>query len=116
MNLSFETRLHDVTTTIDQARAMIAGMDFREFSDDRLRRLAAERAIEIVVDALRDVPEPLKATAPHLKWERMFEVREFLWDHYYAVDARMVWDFVQDHFPMIREFSEHLARDRTVEH
>jgi uncharacterized protein with HEPN domain len=116
MDKPLEARLHDLIETIDQTQTMMAGVDFQTFAADRLRRLAAERAIEIVADASRHVPEELKATAPHVHWEQMVEIREFLWDYYYAVDAELVWDVIRNDFPPLREFAQHVTPDFSIGH
>lgn len=114
MDKPVEARLNDLIEVIDQTQIMMTDIDFETFAADRLRQRAAERAIEIVAETSRKLPAELKAAAPHLDWQRMITIREFLWDYYYAVDAQLIWDVVHDDLPPFREFACQFLPDSGV--
>jgi uncharacterized protein with HEPN domain len=63
---SVEDRLQDVLDSIQEIEAMLAGMSFEQFSADNIRRMAAERYLEITCEAARHLPDDVKQRAPEL--------------------------------------------------
>lgn len=61
-------RLRDLVENIDAIASFTAGMDFAGFIDDRKTVYAVVRALEIISEASRRLPEDLKCRHPHIDW------------------------------------------------
>jgi uncharacterized protein with HEPN domain len=61
-------RLSDIIENIDAIRAFTAGLDFAAFRADRKTVYAVVRALEIISEASRRLPEPLCARHPEVDW------------------------------------------------
>ena len=60
--------LYDIRDHAIYAAEFVAGMDFGTFEQDRKTFFAATRALEIVSEAARRLPEELRARHPDLPW------------------------------------------------
>jgi uncharacterized protein with HEPN domain len=60
--------IHDILETIDRVQGKIAGKTFAEFASDWELRFIVQRAIGIISEATRRLPEELKATKPEIEW------------------------------------------------
>ncbi|WP_346659734.1 HepT-like ribonuclease domain-containing protein [Bradyrhizobium sp. 200] len=60
---SVEDRLRDVLEAILDIEAMLADMSLEQFSADNVRRMAAERYLEIACEAARHLPNDVKQRA-----------------------------------------------------
>jgi uncharacterized protein with HEPN domain len=60
--------IHDIVETIDRVQGKIAGTSFEEFSADWELRFIVQRAIEIISEGTRRLPDELKAMRPEIPW------------------------------------------------
>ncbi len=56
-----EDYLQDIVDAAAKARSFVAGMDFQQFADDDKTSFAVIRALEIIGEATKRVPEPEKS-------------------------------------------------------
>ncbi len=80
---STRDRLLDVLDAIDKARTAVGS------------RFATERAIEIISEASRHIPDDLKATAPDIPWRDVADIGNFLRHVYERTDPKIVWTVVK---------------------
>lgn len=87
---------------IDHARKaldFVGAMDFAAFSADEKTRFAAIRALEVVGEAARGIPEDIRSLAPAIPWARIVGMRNFLAHDYMGVNPRVVYDTVRQFLP-----------------
>jgi len=60
----YALRVHDMLDSIREIRAALKGSDFESFRTSWVLRRAVERGIEIISEASRSVPPPVKALRP----------------------------------------------------
>src|SRR5471030_1341232 len=60
--------LHEIIAAIDGIQVAVAGKTFADFQKDWLLRHGAQRAIEIISEASRHVPDHLKTMHPSIRW------------------------------------------------
>jgi uncharacterized protein with HEPN domain len=66
MTRKIEPILQEIISAIDGIQAAVAGKTFSDFQNDWLLRHGAQRAIEIISEASRQVPSQLKAMHPNI--------------------------------------------------
>lgn len=64
-------RIHDMLDNIEYARAATRELSFQDYLDRRIIQLATERAIGIISEASRHIPDDLKALAPEIPWPKI---------------------------------------------
>ena len=92
---STRDRLLDVLDAIDKAQTAVGDRSQEAFSEDWLHQFAAERAIEIISEASRHIPDDLKATAPDIPWRDVADIGNFLRHVYEGTDPEIVWTVVK---------------------
>ncbi|HXV21719.1 MAG TPA: DUF86 domain-containing protein [Desulfuromonadales bacterium] len=70
-----------------------------EFLADETLQRAFVRSLEIIGEAVKNLPDDLKARYPDLDWRRMAGTRDRLIHGYFSVDFELVWDIVQTKIP-----------------
>ena len=85
-------RLNDILRCIDLPDQMVANKSIDQLASDPILNLAIERAIEIISEAARHIPESVRAEFPEVPWRSIFSVGNVLWHEYDRLDIEVVWD------------------------
>jgi uncharacterized protein with HEPN domain len=85
----------------DRAREFVAGMSYEQFAADTRTVYATVRALEIVGEAARLIPEDVRAMEPAIPWRAMAGMRDRMIHRYEEVDLTVVWDAVQQELPAL---------------
>jgi uncharacterized protein with HEPN domain len=89
------TVIGEMLEAIAAAREGCAGQTVETFAAARLPRLAVERAIEIISEAARHLPEDVLARHPLIPWAKVRAVGNVLRHEYYRVAPPIIWNVVQ---------------------
>ncbi len=60
------------------------------------------RRIEIMGEAVKNLPDDVRAQHPEIPWRKMAGMRDILLHQYFGVDLEAVWDAVQVDLPELR--------------
>lgn len=91
--------LNDMRDSAAKARAFVVGMDFAGFAGDDKTVYAVVRALEIVGEAAKRIPDDIRSQAPSLPWRSMSGMRDKLVHDYVSVDVEIVWRTVAEDLP-----------------
>lgn len=97
--------LRHILDAIQQIEAYTADMAVETFLEGRLTLDAVVRNIEIVGEASRNITEhdpEFAAEHPEVPWDAMYTMRNRLSHGYFSVDARVVWQTVQQDLPELK--------------
>jgi len=95
-------RLHDAASACAELQEIMGDRTKETFLDDRLRKLAVWKLIEVVGEALRqaDATEPaVTARIPDLR--EIIDTRNRITHGYDSVDFGLLWDIVRDEIPSL---------------
>ncbi|MEO0947353.1 MAG: DUF86 domain-containing protein [Cyanobacteria bacterium J06641_5] len=84
--------LQDILTAIDLATTFIAGLEFTEFDRDPKTLFATARAIEIIGEAAKNIPQSLRDRYSAIPWREMAGMRDKVSHQYFRVNHRILWN------------------------
>jgi uncharacterized protein with HEPN domain len=84
-------RLRDIIDNIDAIEAFTAQLDFPAFRMGRKTVYAVVRALEIVSEASRRLPDELIGRHPEIDWEAIAAAGNVHRHEYEAVDEALIW-------------------------
>ena len=87
--------LEDIAENIEAARGFTMDMSLEEFLSDRRTLYATIRALEIISEASRNIPEDLKQRYPEVPWRDVADAGNVYRHAYPAVDPERVWNTVE---------------------
>ena len=99
--------LYHIRDNIVRARMFVADYDFERFRADLRTFYAATRALEIISEASRRLPEEIRARNPHIPWRAIRDAGNFYRHQYDNVLESFVWRTIYDSFPALLAVVEH---------
>jgi len=94
--------IHDILETVERVQIKTAGVTFAEFEADWELRFIVQRAIEIISEATRRLPDELTAMRPEIQWRSVANIGNVLRHEYHTVSDKIVWDVVQADLPLLK--------------
>jgi len=96
-------RLADIRDNIDAALAFVEGQSLEQFVADQKTVYAVVRALEIISEASRHVPDAIKQRFPETQWRAIADSGNVFRHVYESVSLRIVWQTVQGDLLPLRE-------------
>ena len=107
----FTLFLQDMIDACDECPTFVEDMTFEEFDRDRKTKLAVEREIEIIGEAVNNLPEHIQQSAPEVPWHRIIGMRNRLAHAFFSVNHEIVWTAVQGELSPLRQSVERLLNE-----
>lgn len=102
MQLESRKYLYDIQEGAGLASQFTAGKGFEEYQRDPMLRLAVERALSIIGEALAQLARVDPALAERISdYRNIIAFRNILIHAYAQVDDRIVWDIVESKLPVL---------------
>jgi len=102
--------LEEILGAIEKASAFIKEMDFEQFCGDDKTIYAVVRALEIIGEATKNIPDTIRTKYPKIPWRQMAGIRDKLIHDYFGVNLKVVWKTViEDLPPLVTEIEKVLT-------
>jgi uncharacterized protein with HEPN domain len=88
-------RLQDILDNIEAARSFVGQGSYDDLIRDRKTRYAVERALEIISEASRRLPDDLRNRHPEIDWRALAGLGNVYRHDYDAIDARLIWESIE---------------------
>ena len=99
--------LDEMTYLKQQAR----GLSKDVFLQDETLKRAFVRSLEIVGEAVKNVPVEFRERYGHVDWRGMAGMRDRLIHSYFGIDYDIVWDVVLNKVPMLKQQIQQIIQD-----
>lgn len=103
--------IQDVVDAMDKSMEFINGMDYEDFTRDDKTIFAVIRAIEIIGEAVKNIPDHVKMEYQEIPWREMTGMRDKLIHEYFGVDKRRVWKTVKEEIPPLKPFFGEILKE-----
>jgi uncharacterized protein with HEPN domain len=70
-----------------------------------------QRAIEIISEASRAIPDELKSTRPEIPWPKVRGIGNILRHQYEGLSDPIIWNVVTDELPRLKKAVEAMVRN-----
>jgi uncharacterized protein with HEPN domain len=93
--------LLDILEAAKLVAGYVLGKSLEQFLEDTQCQDAVIRRLEVIGEAARRISPETKAALPHLSWDAMTGMRNFMIHEYDDVDLGIVWETVQKDLPRL---------------
>jgi uncharacterized protein with HEPN domain len=76
-------------------------MTYKKFVNDDLHFDAVLRNLEIIGEAVKNIPDETRRKYPQIKWRKIAGFRDVIAHGYFGVNDETVWDIVENEIPVL---------------
>jgi len=109
MPRSLQLYLEDVLDEITRINDYVGETEFSDFSHDRKTQDAVFRNLEIIGEAVKNLPDITKQDYPY-EWRAIAGLRDVLIHQYSGVSIPLIWDIVTTELPGLKTHIEKILK------
>jgi uncharacterized protein with HEPN domain len=103
--------VNDILEAIEKIEKYIHKMSYAEFQKDEKTRDAVLRNLEIIGEAVRNIPEKFKQRYPDADWKAAAGMRDKLIHEYFGVSLSIVWETAKSDLPPFKKRLMDISRE-----
>lgn len=108
MKRDYKVYIQDIIDAIEKIQKFTEELTFEVFRADEKTVFAVIRALEVIGEAAKNVPQSLRAKHPSIPWKEMAGMRDKLIHEYFGVKYEVVWDTIKTELPQLKPIFEKL--------
>lgn len=101
-NRDYKDYLLDIDHSLRQAEKFVVGFDLDSFSSDEKTIYAVIRALEIIGEATKNIPQKFKKEHGEVPWKKLGDMRNVLIHEYFGVNKKVVWQIIKRDIPEVK--------------
>jgi uncharacterized protein with HEPN domain len=96
---SWQSRIQDILTCIDNINQFVAGMDYKTFASDAKTIRAVAFELTTMGEASRAIPDNIRNRHTRVPWGKMQDIRNVIVHEYFRIDEEILWRTIQEDLP-----------------
>ncbi len=111
MKREYGDYIEDILDAMNKVNKFTENMNFDEFVKDDKTVFAVVRCLEIIGEAVKNIPEEIEKKYPEIPWKNIAGMRNKLSHEYFGVKVEIVWDTVKKEIPEIKPKFQKIMED-----
>ena len=111
MSDEFLDHVEDILDAMNKAEILIEDVTFKQFESNFRINYAVVRALEIIGEATKRMPDDIRKQYPEIPWKGMAGMRDRIINGYDVIDLQIVWDVIKIDIPKIKPLMRKILTD-----
>jgi uncharacterized protein with HEPN domain len=107
--------IQDILESMGNAIDFIGEMSYEDFIRDTKTVYAVIRAIEVIGEATKNIPEDIRVKYPEIPWKDMSAMRDKVIHTYFGVNPERVWLTVNEDIPRLKPLIKRVLEELDAE-
>ena len=95
--------IEDILESIKAIEEYSKDMNKEELELSRLKQNAIIREIEIIGEAVKNIPENIKNKHKEIEWRKIAGMRDVIIHGYFRIDLNAVWNVIKKDLPTLKK-------------
>lgn len=113
MSRDSDMYLEDILEAINRIQEYLQDVTRETFETDRLRIDAVIRNLEVIGEAVKQVPDSVQEKYPNVAWRKIAGLRDILIHKYFDVNLEIVWSVVQSNIPILKTEIQQILKEKS---
>lgn len=101
MTRSYQDYLNDILDAAAKAQDWVKGIGIEDFVTNQEKVYATTRALEIIGEAARHIPQDIRDQYSEVPWSDMIGMRNVVTHGYFGVSSEVIWRTIQEDLPAL---------------
>ncbi|MCK5149828.1 DUF86 domain-containing protein [Candidatus Pacearchaeota archaeon] len=107
--------LNDVLRAIKKIEEYTAKtLNFKEFMKQRIIVDAVIRNLQIIGEAVKNIPIKLRRKYPDVEWKKIAGLRDIITHAYFGVEENLIWDIVANKLPKLKKDVDEILKNEDI--
>ena len=106
--------VEDILENINLIEDSLKKLSKYEFESDKDIIDANLRRLEVIGEAVKNIPDSFKDKYQDVPWRKIASFRDVLTQGYFRVDLDLVWKIAQEDLPILKKQIEKIKKDLEV--
>jgi uncharacterized protein with HEPN domain len=94
--------IEDILKCIEHIQSYTGGLSFEQFSSHFMTVEACLYNIQVIGEAVSNLPEDIKENNPQIPWPLIKGMRNRLIHEYFGTDLQLVWNVIENEMPALK--------------
>ena len=95
--------IEDILQNIKDIKSFSKGLTKEKFQNNKLKQNAIIRSLEIIGEAVKNIPISFKEKYPKIPWKEIAGFRDVLSHAYFGVSMDRVWNIIEKDLPVLEK-------------
>jgi uncharacterized protein with HEPN domain len=100
--------LFHTTESINNTQMFLSRGSVGALTTDKAVRMAVERSLEIISEAVQHIPDDVKAQQPDIEWSLISDLGDRLRRDYYQIDANLLLQIIERDLLPLKTFAQRI--------
>jgi len=103
--------IEDIIKAMNAAMEFVNDMSYDEFVKDTKTMYATIRSLEVIGEAIKNIPDDVRKIYPEIPWRKMAGMRDKVIHEYFGVRLERIWETIKKDIPYLKPLFEKILRD-----
>lgn len=93
----------DIKTSIGRILEYSNGLSYEDLINDNKSYDAILRNLEIIGEAVKNIPEEIKIKNSYIEWKKISDLRDVVIHDYFGLNNELIWDVIKNKIPELKQ-------------
>jgi len=111
MKREFLDYIEDIIEAMNNAINFTQNIEYDDFLKDDKTIYAVVRALEIIGEAVKNLPDEIKQQYSQIPWRNIIGMRDKLIHEYFGIEIEIIWEVVKNELPPVKPHIKKLLKE-----